>query len=430
MKNIKKNIKGGVQRPMNQNRTAIPSIATGQNFKDQMQEIVDNINVQRNINFENNSNLHRFLKQRYGDSFNNNGLTEQANKNRMKEFIRRMFMRAVNQTPENGGISRFFYNRFRDRNYDLPELPASSESSIPGNLTPLTQSSTSASSLASSVPTARIINVPSQSSASSASSSNNSSLDLPPPAPQGVVVSVPPNIPVTVSEQTTPMPAPVSTPSPEERFIPIDEPESQVTTPRRTTRIIRPISSPGRSNNANPNLTIATNFEPPQRIGSFEDVPVLATALLDPRTGTPIHSSYSLKSLDGISTPSSLTMSNVNSATNLGRNSISPRPPLSATSSQGELNDYLFIDDSDNEGSVSSKKSKESSRGRTPPGLSRSRTSSRGRTLTPPPFRSSNSTPTNTRIQGGKKKKPRKTKKKAKKSNQRKTKKKVEKKKR
>ena len=50
MKNIKKNIKGGVQRPMNQNRTAIPSIATGQNFKDQMQEIVDNINVQRNIN--------------------------------------------------------------------------------------------------------------------------------------------------------------------------------------------------------------------------------------------------------------------------------------------------------------------------------------------------------------------------------------------
>lgn len=424
MKNIKKNIKGGVQRPMNQNRTALPSIASGQNFKDQMQEIVDNINVQRNMNFEENTNLHNFLRRRYEMNFNNNGLTVQENKNRMKEFVRRMFMRAVNQAPGNGGISRFFYNRFRDRNYDLPELPSTPESSIPGNFTPLTQSS--ASSLASSVRPTRTVNIPSRSTVSSAASSNASSLDLPSPPSQGVVVSVPAGVPVTISEQTPTS----SPPAPAPLFRPIDDPDSQVTTPRRTTRILapRPINtSPERVNlpNSSESLLDDDLIMSPQRIGSFEDVPILGNIEIDPRTGTPIHTSYSLKSLDR-DTPSTLSMSNVDSSSSIQRSS--PKP-ISATSSLGEFTDALFIDESDEESSRGSKKSRESSRGRTPTGANRSRTSSRGRTITPP-LRSSNSTPTNARQQGGKKKKPRKTKKKVKKSNQRKTKKKVEKKKR
>ena len=424
MKNIKKNIKGGVQRPMNQNRTAIPSIASGQNFKDQMQEIVDNINVQRNMNFEENTNLHNFLRRRYEMNFNNNGLTAQENKNRMKEFVRRMFMRAVNQAPGNGGISRFFYNRFRDRNYDLPELPSTPESSLPGNFTPLTQSS--ASSVASSVRPTRTVNIPSRSTVSSAASSNASSLDLPSPPSQGVVVSVPAGVPVTISEQTPTSSAPAPAPI----FRPISDPDSQVTTPRRTTRILapRPVNtSPERVNLSNSSESSPDDdlIMSPQRIGSFEDVPILGSIEIDPRTGTPIHTSYSLKSLDR-DTPSTLSLSNVDSASSIQRSS--PKP-ISATSSIGDFNDALFIDESDEESSKGSKRSRESSRGRTPPGANRSRTSSRGRTITPP-LRSSNSTPTNGRQQGGKKKKPRKTKKKVKKNNQRKTKKKVEKKKR
>lgn len=424
MKNIKKNIKGGVQRPMNQNRTAIPSIASGQNFKDQMQEIVDNINVQRNMNFEENTNLHNFLRRRYEMNFNNNGLTAQENKNRMKEFVRRMFMRAVNQAPGNGGISRFFYNRFRDRNYDLPELPSTPESSLPGNFTPLTQSS--ASSVASSVRPTRTVNIPSRSTVSSAASSNASSLDLPSPPSQGVVVSVPAGVPVTISEQTPTSSAPAPAPI----FRPISDPDSQVTTPRRTTRILapRPVNtSPERVNLSNSSESSPDDdlIMSPQRIGSFEDVPILGSIEIDPRTGTPIHTSYSLKSLDR-DTPSTLSLSNVDSASSIQRSS--PKP-ISATSSIGDFNDALFIDESDEESSKGSKRSRESSRGRTPPGANRSRTSSRGRTITPP-LRSPNSTPTNARQQGGKKKKPRKTKKKVKKNNQRKTKKKVEKKKR
>ncbi len=426
MKNIKKNIKGGVQRPMNQNRTAIPSIASGQNFKDQMQEIVDNINVQRNMNFEENTNLHNFLRRRYEMNFNNNGLTAQENKNRMKEFVRRMFMRAVNQAPGNGGISRFFYNRFRDRNYDLPELPSTPESSLPGNFTPLTQSS--ASSVASSVRPTRTVNIPSRSTVSSAASSNASSLDLPSPPSQGVVVSVPAGVPVTISEQTPTSFAPAPAPAP--IFRPISDPDSQVTTPRRTTRILapRPVNtSPERVNLSNSSESSPDDdlIMSPQRIGSFEDVPILGSIEVDPRTGTPIHTSYSLKSLDR-ETPSTLSMSNVDSLSSIQRSS--PKP-ISASSSLGDFADALFIDESDEESSRGSKKSRESSRGRTPPGANRSRTSSRGKTITPP-LRSSNSTPTNSRQQGGKKKKPRKTKKKVKKSNQRKTKKKVEKKKR